>query len=129
MFRKTMYLDDMLVKSEKSAQHIEHLGEMFQVLRSYNMKLNPLKCAFGAKSRKFFGFIISSWGIKANPKKIKALFDMESPKKLKEVQKLTGCVTTLNRFICKSIDKCMPFFDILRGNEHFEWIEECETTF
>lgn len=58
---------------------------MFEILRSYHIKLNPLKCAFSVSSGKFLGFIVSSRGIEANPKKIKALIEMESRKKPKEV--------------------------------------------
>ena len=42
-----VYIDDMLVKSVKAELHITHLAEEFHVLNSYNMKLNPAKCAFG----------------------------------------------------------------------------------
>ena len=38
-----VYIDDMLVKSVKAELHITHLAEAFQVLKSYNMKLNPTK--------------------------------------------------------------------------------------
>ena len=41
-----VYIDDMLVKSVKAELHITHLDEAFQVLKSYNLKLNPAKCAF-----------------------------------------------------------------------------------
>ncbi|XP_022854622.1 uncharacterized protein LOC111375929 [Olea europaea var. sylvestris] len=54
------------------------------------MKLNPEKCVFGVASGKFLGFMITHWGIEANPDKIQALAAMESPKTKKEVQKLTG---------------------------------------
>ena len=52
------------------------------------MKLNPSKCAFGVASRKFLGFMVSQRGIEANPKKVKAILNMTSPKIVKEVQKL-----------------------------------------
>ena len=55
-----VYIDDMLVKSVKADLHITHLAEAFQVLKSYNMKLNPAKCAFGVSAWKFFGFIANS---------------------------------------------------------------------
>ena len=58
-----VYIDDMLVKSVKVELHIAHLAEAFQVLKSYNMKLNPAKCAFGVSARKFLGFIVNSRGI------------------------------------------------------------------
>ena len=63
-----VYIDYVLVKSIKAELHITHLAEAFQVLRSYNIKLNPAKCAFGVSSRKFLGFIVNNRGIEANPK-------------------------------------------------------------
>ena len=63
------------------------------------MKLNPLKCAFGVRSSKFLGFIVNKHGIEAKPGKIKALLEMNSPKKPKEVMSLVGRVATLSRFI------------------------------
>ena len=52
---------------------------------------------------------------------------MEPPKNIKEVQSLTGRVATLNRFVSKVIDKCLPFFKILR--KAFEWMDECQKAF
>ena len=40
-----VYVDDMLVKSQREEDHLEDLRETFDTLRSYNMKLNPRKCA------------------------------------------------------------------------------------
>ena len=54
-----VYVDDMLVKSLDKKKHLEDLQETFDILRQYNMKLNPSKCAFEASSRKFLGFIVS----------------------------------------------------------------------
>ena len=45
---KTMkvYIDDMLVKSKQHLDHVTHLQEAFELLKAYDMKLNPSKCAF-----------------------------------------------------------------------------------
>lgn len=53
-----VYVDDMLVKSIKSYHHESDLNETFQVLRKYQMKLNPSRCAFGVTSGKFLGFMV-----------------------------------------------------------------------
>ena len=50
-----VYVDDMLVKSKTTGDHIEHLNQMFNILRKYRMKLNPLKYAFGVGLGKFLG--------------------------------------------------------------------------
>ena len=122
-----VYIDDMLVKSTKSDLHITHLSEAFQILRNYNMKLNPAKCAFGVSAGKFLGFIVNHRGIEANPDKIKALLDMSSPSRIKEVQQLKGRIASLSRFVSRASDKCQPFFQVLK--KAFQWDEKCEEAF
>ena len=122
-----VYIDDMLVKSTAAGLHITHLSETFQILRDYNMKLNPAKCAFGVLAGKFLGFIVNHRGIEANPDKIKALLDMPSPIGIKEVQRLTGRIAALSRFVSRASDKCQPFFQVLR--KAFQWDEKCEEAF
>nr|XP_023883755.1 uncharacterized protein LOC111996052 [Quercus suber] len=43
--------------------------------------------------------MVSQRGIEANPEKVRAIINMESPKTVKEVQKLTGTIAALNRFV------------------------------
>ena len=54
-----VYVDDILVKSRREEDHLEDLRETFNTLRSYNMKLNPSKCAFEVTAGKFLGFMVS----------------------------------------------------------------------
>ena len=107
-------VDDMLVKSLRKDNHLDNLRETFDTLRSYNMKLNPNKCAFGVIAGKFLGFMVSQRGIEVNPKKIRAIMELEPPKMVKEVQSLNGKIAALNRFVLKATDKCLPFFCTLR---------------
>ena len=53
------YIDDMLVKSKERFDHTKHLQETFELLRRYDMKLNPLKCAFKISAGKFLGFMVT----------------------------------------------------------------------
>ena len=109
-----VYIHDMLVKSVKAELLITQLAEAFQVLKSYNMKLNPAKCAFGVSAGKFLGFIVNSRGIEANPDKIKVVLDMLPPSNIKDIQRLTGRIVALSRFVSKASDKCQPFFQVLK---------------
>ncbi|KAM1050376.1 hypothetical protein ACFX13_032858 [Malus domestica] len=124
-----VYLDDMLVKSKHADQHITNLSETFTILKRYRMRLNPNKYAFGVGSGKFLGFMISQRGIKANPKKIKAIFDMNEPITSKDIQSLTGKVATLTRFISKATDRCAHFFKALKGSKYITWTDECAEEF
>ena len=91
-----VYIDDMLVKSTTAELHIAHLFEAFQILRKYNMKLNPAKCAFRVSAEKFLGFIVNHQGIEVNLEKIKVVLDMPPPSGIKEVQRLTRRIAALS---------------------------------
>ncbi|KAL0406404.1 UNVERIFIED_CONTAM: Ribonuclease HI [Sesamum latifolium] len=105
-----VYVDDMLVKSKKAQDHVADLEEIFSVLRKYKLKLNPGKCAFGVQGGRFLGFMVTQRGIEANPSKIKAILDMKTLSNVNEVQRLTGRIVALSRFISKSTEKSLPFF-------------------
>ena len=122
-----VYVDDMLVKSRRKDNHLDDLREIFDTLHSYNMKLNPDKCAFGVMARKFLGFMVSQRGIEANPDKIHAIIKMAPPKNVKEVQSLNGKVAALNRFVSRTTDMCLPFFRMLKKS--FEQTVKCQQAF
>ena len=124
-----VYIDDMLVKSQQAADHIDHLRDCFFILNKYGMKLNPTKCTFGVTSGEFLGYIVTERGIEANPKQITAILDFPSPENSREVQRLTSRIAALNRFISRSTDKCLPVYDLLRGNKKFIWNERCKEAF
>ncbi|KAK9942390.1 hypothetical protein M0R45_008059 [Rubus argutus] len=74
-----IYVDDMLVKSVEASGHIANLQIVFNILKQYRMRLNPQKCVFGVAAGKFLGYIVSQRGIEANPDKVRAILNMESP--------------------------------------------------
>lgn len=124
-----VYIDDMLVKSFMANRHVNDLWECFAILNEYEMKLNPAKCTFAVTSGEFLGYIVAKRGIEANPRKIAAIMELPSPRSTREVQRLTGRIAALNRFICRSIDKFLPFYQLLRANKRFEWDDDCEKAF
>ncbi|KAK3037695.1 hypothetical protein RJ639_030639 [Escallonia herrerae] len=90
-----LYMDNMLIKSIEAEAHVNDLKETFDILRAYNVTLNPLKCAFGVALGKFLGFMIFQRGIETNPEKIDVIHDTKSPKTIKQVQELTGRIAAL----------------------------------
>ena len=128
---KTMevYIDDMVVKSRRAEDHVKHLQTAFSILEQYNMKLNPSKCNFGVSCGKFLGYMVTKRGIEASPEQIQAIINLESPKSPKDIQKLTGRVAALNRFISRSSERCKPFYDMLKKNKDFTWTEHHEEAF
>jgi ribonuclease HI len=115
------YLDDIIVKSTKQENHIADLPETFANFRQAGLKLNPEKCVFGVKKGTFLGFLVSTKGIKANPNKIEAILRMEPPNTKKGAQQLAGRLASLNRLIPRSEERNLPFFEILKSTEVFQW--------
>ncbi|KAK8934874.1 hypothetical protein KSP39_PZI014681 [Platanthera zijinensis] len=124
-----VYVDDLMVKSKCVSSHLRDLEETFVTLRRFKMRLNPLKCVFGASRGKFLGHLLTPAGVEPNPDKVKVILDLESPRNAKEVQRLAGKLSGLSRFLSQSGDKCSSFFKVLRGNQRFEWTAECEEAF
>ena len=84
------------------------------MLRTYNMKLNLSKYAFGVTARKFLGFMVSQRGIEVNPEKVRVIMELAPPKTVKEVQSLNAEIVALNRFVSWATDKCLPIFCTLK---------------
>jgi hypothetical protein len=120
------YVDDVVVKTRNSDTLIADLEETFTSLREYRWKLNPNKCAFDVPSGKLLGFIISHRGIEANPEKISAITKMKAPTCIKDVQKLTGCMAALNKFISKLGERGLSFFKLLKHQEKFVWTPQAD---
>jgi hypothetical protein len=123
------YVDDVVVKTKESYSLIDDLTRTFAALNQYQWKLNPKKCIFGVPSGILLGNVISRDGIRPNPEKVQAVLNMKRPANVKDVQKLTGCMATLSRFLSRFGDKSLPFFKLLKAGEKFEWLEEADIAF
>ncbi|GJS86116.1 reverse transcriptase domain-containing protein [Tanacetum coccineum] len=125
------YMDDMVIKSNNEKVLIKDIAETFDNLRRINMKLNPKKYSFGVEEGKFMGYMVTSKGIRANPKKTKAIADMQSTRTFKEMQSLSGKLAALKRFLSQSAERSLPFFDTLKNitkenKDEYRWTENAE---
>jgi hypothetical protein len=75
---------------------------------------------------KLLRFIVSHRGIEANPEKIEAIMRMEEPQSQKKVQRLTGCMAALSRFISRLGEKGLPFYKLLKKVDKFQWTSEAQ---
>ena len=124
-----IYVDDMVVKSKVVFEHLGDLGSTFNVLRKHKLCLNASKCSFGVGSGKFLGYMVTHRGIEVNPDQIRAINDLKPPRNAKEVQRLTGMIAALNRFISKSADRCRLFYLLINKWKGFKWFEDCVVAF
>jgi hypothetical protein len=127
--RIEIYIDDIVVKTKRGLTLVKDLTLVFDKLRATRTKLNPDKCVFGVSAGKLLGFLVLHRGIEANPEKIKAIDAMRPLVRIKDVQKLTGSLAALSRFISRLAERALPFFKLLRKSGPFSWTEEAERAF
>jgi hypothetical protein len=112
-----------VVKSASLNSHLADLLLLFEKMRRYGLKMNPLKCAFGVSAGKFLGYIMHEKGDEIGPKKIESIKKVQAPSSKKELQRFLGKVNYLRRFICNFSGKVDAFTPLLRlkSGSEFSW--------
>ncbi|CAM8892537.1 unnamed protein product [Rhodiola kirilowii] len=123
------YVNDVVVKSKARSDHVQDLRTVFERLRKCQLKMNPLKCAFGVTSGKFLGFVVTHRGIEIDQTKIKAIQEMPEPKSLKELRGLQGRLAYIRRFISNLAGRCQPFSHLMKKDAPFVWDDKCRRAF
>jgi hypothetical protein len=125
-----VYIDNVVITIRKEESLISDLVETFDNLNRYKLKLHPTKYSFGVSAGQLLGFLVSARVIEANPEKIQAILTMGKPTKLHNVQKLTGRIAVLSRFIVRLGEKALPFYALMKkSDDKFKWIEEADIAF
>ena len=126
-----IYIDEIVVKSKKAVEHVNHLKKSFEKMRLHQLKLNPLKFAFGVQAINFLGFLVHQRGVGVDQNKAKAIISAKAPQNKKELQKSLGRVYYLKRFISNLVRKTKVFSNLikLKEVEEFKWEEQHQITF
>ncbi|KAA3473963.1 RNA-directed DNA polymerase (Reverse transcriptase), Ribonuclease H-like protein [Gossypium australe] len=114
-----VYVDDMITKSQMEKEHVQVLRKLFLRLRKFQLKLNPAKYTFRARSGKLLGFLASEKGIEIEPDKVRAIQELPSPRRLNYIA----------HFISQLTEKCNPIFCLLKKYNWGVWDEECQKNF
>ena len=124
-----VYIDDMVVNSKVESEHVDDLGNIFEILRKHKLRLNAAKCSFSIGFGKILDYMVTHCGIEVDPNQIRAINDLRPPQNPREVQKFIRMTVALNQFISRSADRCKPFFQLLHKWKGFEWTVECSLAF
>jgi hypothetical protein len=120
------YVNSIVVKSKKIGDLVPDLTEVFAKLQQHEVKLNPEKCVFGVLRGMILGFVVSERDIEANSEKISAIMDMGPIKNLKGIQRVTGCLVALSRFIARLGEHSVPLYKLIKKSDYFTWTPEAQ---
>nr|VZI17555.1 unnamed protein product [Spirometra erinaceieuropaei] len=109
------YIDDLLVASSTTEEHMEHLTTVFDRLQQFGVVLNPSKCVFGVRSLEFLGHMVDSHGIRPLPSKVAAIRDFPPPTSKRQLQRFLGMVNFYRRFLPNCADLMLPLTNMLSG--------------
>ena len=110
-----IYLDDIIIYSPDIDSHLERLDAVFKRLAEFNLTIKPSKCEFFKTETTYLGHVVSSEGIKADPKKTDAVHNWLIPKNAKEVRQFLGFSGYYPRFVCNYARLARPLNDLLVG--------------
>ncbi|XP_058203002.1 uncharacterized protein LOC131317472 [Rhododendron vialii] len=118
-----IYVDDIVIKFQSYDEHLEHLRRSFLTMQQFDLKVKPLKCAFGVSAGKFLEFLVHNKGIEVDKNKAKAIMEAKPPTTKKELQKLLESFNFLRTFISNLAGSVQVFSQLLKLKDHdtFVW--------
>ncbi|GFT91573.1 retrovirus-related Pol polyprotein from transposon 297 [Trichonephila clavipes] len=117
----SVYMDDVIITSPSFNEHLDHLNQIFTLLRDAGLTLNKNKCHFARDKLKYFGLVISKERIETDHSKVKAITEMKPPKNSKEVSKCLGMAGWYQKFIPQYADICEPLYRLKKKGAKFNW--------
>lgn len=124
-----VYMDDIIIYSKDLNDHIDILKKVFHCLIKHKLKLNIEKSKFFSEKVSYLGHIITSSGMRADPKKIECMISFPRPTTLTETQRFLGMCNYYRRYVQDYAKIAKPLYNLCRKDIPFIWNENCETAF
>ncbi|XP_064468689.1 uncharacterized protein LOC135382952 [Ornithodoros turicata] len=127
------YMDDLLVASTSSEEHVQHLRQLFARLESHGIVLNLQKCEFGVSSIEFLGHTVSPAGIAPLANKVDAITNYPKPTSIRQLRRFLGLINFYRRFLPHCAATLRPLEFILAKatvqSRTFSWNAEADEAF
>jgi hypothetical protein len=114
-------MDDVLVFGQDEDEHHRRLTMALQKIQSAGVTLNQDKCEFGKKQLRFLGHIINGDGIRADPDKVSAIVEMDSPTNTSELRRFLGMANQLGKFSQNLAELTQPLRQLLGKRSTWLW--------
>ena len=124
-----IYLDDILIFSNSSEEHIQHVHTVLQRLLQHNLYAKLEKCEFHTQKVEFLGYVISPSGVSMDPSKVKNIVEWPTPKSVHDIQVFLGFANFYRRFIPNYSQLTTPLTSLLKKDTPFIWSEKAQISF
>ena len=120
-----VFIDDILVYSKTTTDHVEHLRIVLRTLREHQLYAKFKKCSFWMEQISFLGHVIDDVGLHVDPEKIEAIVFWKTPKTVTEVKSFLGLAGYYRRFIEGFSKRARPMTQLTQKGVKFKWTEVC----
>jgi hypothetical protein len=127
--RCMVYMDDILIMGETLVEHNAKLKEVFSHLRKWNIKIEPDKCEFLKLELNYLGHVITTKGVKPDPKKISSVVNFPTPKNQTAIKSFLGLAGYYRKFIDKFSALAKPLTELLKKDVPWKWTEKEQASF
>jgi len=124
-----VFMDDIPIYSKTLEQHVQHLTQVFPIIRENQFLIKRSKCAFAQQSIEYLGHVISSKGVSTEPSKIVAVQQWPTPTTLKELRGFLGLTRYYRKFIKHYGMLSKPLTLLLKKGTPFAWIPTTDQAF
>jgi hypothetical protein len=114
-----VFLDDCCIYSKTAEEHVEHVRLVLEALNQAGLKVKASKCDFARNSVGFLGFLVTSEGLKVDPKKIEAVLKWLPPSDLHGVRSFLGFCNFYRRFVKDFATIASPLTDLTKSTVPF----------
>ena len=122
-------VDDILVWGETEEEHDHKLLQVLDRAREVNLKLKVKKFQFKSKQLGYVGHVLTSEGVKADPEKVRAVVEMQTPDDAKSLRRFLGMVTYLSKFIPQLSEAAALLRTSIREGVPWSWCDEQQEAF
>ena len=123
------YIDDIVIATETTEDHIMRIKEVFECLREAGFKMRAEKCDFMRTETKYLGRIVSADGIKPDPEAVAKIREWLPPRNKEELKSFLGFANYYRDFVPFHAAKVQPMQELLKKNQHFCWEERYQEAF
>ncbi|KRY26536.1 Uncharacterized protein T01_4021, partial [Trichinella spiralis] len=118
------YLDDIILTGATDDEHRRTLKLVLGRLKEFGLRIRKEKCTFSQKEVEYLGHILSSKGIRADPKKTAAIVNMPLPTNIAKLRSFLGMCNYYTEFVPKLAEMCSPLNKLLRKDARWKWTGE-----
>ncbi|XP_038991114.1 uncharacterized mitochondrial protein AtMg00860-like [Hibiscus syriacus] len=123
-----VFFDDILIYSATLKEHVEHLRQVFTILKSHQYYAKLSKCVFGVATVHYLGHIILGHGVRVDLEKIQAIIEWPKPTTVSALRGFFGLKSYYRRFVRQYAGIANPLSDLLKSQQ-FRWNERADGAF